>query len=491
MTTNAIIHSTPSIPAGRAIATSHSTSASTPDLQYANLCKADPNTACLSGKLYRWKLDHWQAQTAEECEKDAFAWLAGFDPARATVSTARACADAAKLMSRKLPNPDKDRTIIPVIGSWLIVEEDGSIHAVEPDRSAGICHRIKSSRPIPVGPYAPQPLDPDSLFAKFLNKSLPDPQVQALVQEYIGYTLTPTASRQQAQFWIGNAGSNGKSTLLNIVRALHEKATAMRLDGLKGFELEPLIGASLAFCDETPQGHINQQILKTLIAGGELPIRGLYEKGGSYAPQAKWILCTNHLPKIRDTSTAWWRRFHVIEWNQRMTGSDIIRDLDRRIVKTELDLVLDWALVGLQRLIRQKSFAVPKQAEAAKQKSMQHTDSVLEWVENCGVVRVANDMVLEKPVIYKQYYDYCDRNGLFINGNAEFFKRLLTVFPGMEDSRIKKRVGTKTERVRCYPIALGVFNDEQKAEDPQADINAILMADLPMPEEDFDPFKDM
>ena len=73
MTQNAIIHSALSIPAGRANAIGHSTSASTPELQYANLCKADPSTACLSGKLYRWNRDHWQVQTAEQCEQDAFA----------------------------------------------------------------------------------------------------------------------------------------------------------------------------------------------------------------------------------------------------------------------------------------------------------------------------------------------------------------------------------------------------------------------------------
>jgi putative DNA primase/helicase len=475
--------------AGPAVSSGRSSSASTPDLQYVNLCKADPRTACLHGKLYRWEHDHWHIQTPEQCEQDAFDWLASFDPARATVATARSCADAAKIMSHKLPKSDAELIIIPVLGRWLIVAGDGSINAIEPDLSMGVCHRIQSNKSIPLGEYVPQPLNPDSLFAKFLNRSLPDPQVQALVQEYIGYTLTPTASRQQAQIWIGNTGSNGKSTLLNIVRALHAKAAAMRLDGLKGFELEPLIGASLAFCDEAPQGHINQQILKTLIAGGELPIRGLYERAGSYAPQAKWILCTNHLPKFRDTSTAWWRRFHVIEWNQRVTGKDIIHDLDRRIVKSELDLVLDWALEGLQRLIRQKGFAVPQQVDGAKRKAMQEADSVLEWVEHCGVVRVASGKVLEKSFIYKQYQDYCHRNGLFINGNAEFFKRLLVVFPDMESSRISKREGNRVERPRCYPIGIGVFADDLPTADPHATLNAMLVANTPAADEDFDPFK--
>lgn len=477
--------------AGPTVSKNHGTSASTPDLQYANLCKDDPNTACLSRKLYRWNRDHWQVQTAEQCEQDAFDWLANFDPARATVSMARACADAAKLKSGRLPETDKDRTIIPVIGSWLVVEGDGSIHAIDPDRSIGICHRIQSSKPIPLGPYVPQPLDPESLFAKFLNKSLPDPQVQALVQEYIGYTLTPTASRQQAQIWIGNTGSNGKSTLLNIVRALHEKAAAMRLDGLKGFELEPMLGASLAFCDEAPQGHINQQILKTLIAGGELPIRGLYEKGGSYAPQAKWILCTNHLPKFRDTSTAWWRRFHVIEWNQRVTGSDIIHDLDRRIVKTELDLVLDWALAGLQRLIRQKNFAVPQQVEAVKQKSMQETDSVMEWVENCGVaVSTLPGQMISKAELSALYRDHCDQQGLMPFGHAEFCKRLNAIFPMVREDRPVLTVDGKKERVRRLGLMLGHFDLGGATTTAQhAERDAMLMANIPTADEDLDPFK--
>lgn len=108
--------------------------------------------------------------------------------------------------------------------------------------------------------------------------------------------------------------------MLNIVMALHEKAVAMQLDKLEGFNLSNLIGATLVVCDETPKGKIDQQVLKSLISGGATSINRKFKDVLSYQNIAKFIICANHLPALIDQSDAFWRRLHVVEWNQTFYG---------------------------------------------------------------------------------------------------------------------------------------------------------------------------
>lgn len=451
------------------------------ELQYAELCSRDSHNAVLNGVVHVWKQDHWQVQTDEEAAGDALQWLSIFDRGHATARTAQSCLDTAKFLMRQLP-PAPSETIVPVEGRWLVLNEDGNYEAVEPDPAVGVCYRIQCGKVIPNGPYEPEPLPADSLFAKFLETSLPVPEVRDLVQDYIGYSLGRSSDLQVAQFWSG-AGANGKSTLVNIVSALHEKTVAMRLDKLDGFDLDALVGASLAVCDETPKANINQQALKSLVTGGKMQVNPKHKKHFTYVPQAKWIICSNHLPAIVDQSHGYWRRLHLIEWSQQIPRQKAIRDLDRRIIRDELHLVLDWALIGLRRLRQRGDFIVPAVVEMAKADAIQISNTVSQWVEDCGVAMADGEAMTDKSVLYARYFAYCDKNGLTPVGNAQFFIRLRNLFPVLREDKTTRTVGMVKERVRRLSLVLGKFPEEPAKDNPvAATADTTMDADCPFPQ---------
>lgn len=456
---------------------------------YAEDCGNDRYTACDDGVVYRWQQDFWYAQTQKQSNTEAMKWLNKFDRAKATAAVAQTCVDTALLLMRPLPaRPPKSITIVPLQNRWLFVEPEGQICAVEPDSAVGITHRIACYNDIPVGSYVPQPLSPNSLFAKFLNSSLPDQTVQDFVQEYVGSTFIANNRFQVGTLWIG-AGSNGKSLLLNVVRALHERSAAIRLDKLDGFDLEALVGASLAYCDETPKSKINQQALKSLISGGSVQINRKFLKPVSYRCTAKFIICSNHLPSASDQTDGWWRRLHIVEWNQQIKGKNIIHNLDERIIENELGAVLDWALLGLQRLLARGDFAVPQVMEQAKQEAIQSSNTVASWAEAAGVslARVSGQMIA-KVDLYQQYRNHCMQEGVMPVANPEFFKRLRTLFPTAESDRVVAKVNGVNQRARRLGLVLGQFDIERPADDPNAELNALLTANIPTADEDFDPF---
>lgn len=272
------------------------------EILYGELCQRDSDLASHNGKLYAWVGDHWSLQDEDLNERRALRWLQGHARKRAHIEAARSCVKTAASMVAYLP-PKATDLVVPATDTWLVVNQ-GQWLAQAPDRKVGVCHRIASQHAIPIGAYQPQPVPDGSLFGRFLDRSLPDKEVQAAVQEYIGYSLSASTAMQLAQMWVG-AGSNGKSVLLNIVRALHAKAVAMRLDKLDGFDLTALAGASLVTCDEMPRASINQHALKSLISGGAVEINPKFRDPFTYAPTAKWIVCGNHVPLITDHSHGW------------------------------------------------------------------------------------------------------------------------------------------------------------------------------------------
>lgn len=347
------------------------------EIAYADQCATNSRVAADNGLLYCWIGDHWQSQDENENLRHALRWLSHHDRKRANKAVAKSCVETAILLVKRLPHKSQ-RVILPLNDLWLLMNDSYEFVVAQPKREIGVCHKINVSVPTLSGIHTPQPVPENSLFAQYLKTSLPDEKVRELVQEYIGYTLTGNTKFQTAQLWIGS-GSNGKSVLLNIVRALHAKPVAMELDKLDGFARAAIVGASLVACDETPKGKINQQTLKKLISGGVVDVTPKYCQPFSYQPTAKWIICANHLPSLSDHSDGWWRRLHVIEWNVQVKGMNIIADLDQRIIDTELGIVLDWALAGLQRLQKRNHFHIPDVVEQAKSEAMADSNSVLDW----------------------------------------------------------------------------------------------------------------
>lgn len=444
----------------------------TPDMQYAYHVQASPDV-CTNGELlYRWDGNCWKFLEDKAAQKMVLIWLGKHMSKRATVATADSCLKAALLMANSLP-PKPDGLVIPLYGMWLHVDQQGQIRAEYPNRSVGVTHAVPIAASMPVGDYVPAPLPEDSMFAKFLKSSLPDVEVRELLQTYIGYTLTGHTSHQVAQFWIGQKGGNGKSTMLKIAMALHEKAVPIQLDKLDGFSLANLIGATLVACDETPKGKINQQMLKSLISGGATSVERKYRGDISYANTAKFIICANHLPALTDHSDAFWRRFQVIAWDETFKGGKTIPNLDQKIIKNELHLVLDWALLGLQKLQRDGDFFLPQASHEAIHQAKLESNNVASWAEDNGVAYCSpKQLYMAKSELFNDYIEYCRQQRLVPCAMPQFFNRLNNLFPAID----VKRPGSGKNRPRCVNLTIGVFSPEDLSKQVQQELNEISQA---------------
>lgn len=377
--------------------------------------------------VYRWHGTHWDAIPDEGFERQALTWLIDDGQWPASAANARAACATAAIYLPQLHDP-VETPIIPVKNGYLHL--DHGVCLKPADKALGLRHVLRCE-------YDPLADEPEE-FLGFLNRVLPNPDVQARVQEYVGYTLLPDTRFQRAQIWLGT-GANGKGTLVNIVQGLHARTAAIQLDALDGFRAANMIGASLVYCDEAPQRGINEQFIKSLIAGELVQIDRKYRDPVDVRITGKWLILANHIPAVTDQSIGFWRRFDIVPFNVEIPAGERDPMLARRIIDRELSGVLNWAIQGLTRLLARGRFdeRLPDVMRAATETAKIETNSVAAWIQACDVSLATVSDTLRTDV-YEHYDTWCKRNGMKSVGSPKFWARLKdSMYPLLKGRQIK------------------------------------------------------
>ena len=402
--------------------------------------------------LWNWKGTHWENASEDDAERDAYKWLEKNSFEHTTAANAKSAVSAAKLHLPKTPSKDSPNVIIPCLNEYVHVFDD-RIEQHPHDRTEGIKHLISCD-------YDPSNnLTP--LFTNLLNTSLPSLAIRSRVQEYIGYTLIRDARFQRAQIWKGS-GANGKGVLANVVQALHHKTTAIDPADLKGFKLSSMIGASLMYVDECPMRGIQEQTLKSLIAGEAVQIDRKYKDPITTKILGKWVILANHMPATTDQSEGFWRRFDIIPFDHTVSENKRIANLADQIINTELSGVLNWALEGLMRLLKRGHFEIelPPEMVEAKSKAKQETNSMEAWFieEDISVGSLATT---SKTKVYEHYSSWCKRSGMIALASPRFWGRMKQDKKGLLNLRDRKSGGYLCNIILNTPAADWVEEKKQ------------------------------
>lgn len=381
---------------------------------YAMALAASGDVATDGQMLFHWDGTHWQPVRDEDGERDAYRWTVKHDRDHVTPDNARKAHKAAILWAPELPTPTT-AVVIPCRNGYVHVAAR-TLALVPADKTLGLQHVLACD-------FLPTTA-PAVRFLQFLETVLPDADVRARVQEYVGYTLTSDARHQLAQFWLGG-GANGKGVLANVVQALHGATAAVSLDALDGFRISALIGASLIYVDEVPRARINEQLIKSLIAGETVLVDRKYRDPISLRVRGKWLVLGNHLPTVTDHTTGFWRRWDIVPFDVTIPEAERDPMLAQTIVETELSGVLTWGLEGLLRLQLRGAFDVFKPAAMSRvlHTAKAETNSVQAWFDD-GEITASTDCGTPKDDVFTDYRFWCGQNGLTPMASPRFWTRL-------------------------------------------------------------------
>jgi len=259
-----------------------------------------------------------------------------------------------------------------------------------------------------------------------LCKWVPDEDTRLFLQEYIGLCLIPDTSFRMAVFLYGD-GSNGKSLFIEgVSKIFGETMSFIPLHRLaERFETANLLNKLVNVCsDIDPQYLRDTGTLKSIISGDR--IKGEYKHGRSFhfTPVARLLFSANELPRARDRSEGWYSRWGFIEFPNHFPRNSAYKKRILTALEKEKAGIFNWALAGLQRLMKDNTFTESRRMQDARREYILTNDNILAFLTEYTEYGPHVDTHIPTKHLYTYYRWFCEENGYQIASSREFVRQL-------------------------------------------------------------------
>ncbi|PKL09212.1 MAG: hypothetical protein CVV51_04865 [Spirochaetae bacterium HGW-Spirochaetae-7] len=230
--------------------------------------------------------------------------------------------------------------------------------------------------------------------------------------------LTGDCSLQDLEIRVG-AGANGKSVLASVQSALMgdycwtappELLMDSNRRGGPSPELLNLRGRRLVLVGESGEGdRLDLSLVKRLTGSDSITARALFSNVmATFEPQAKFVLSTNHAPRLARVDFAIRRRVRLVPFNRRFEGASRDPHILRKLLE-ERHAIMGMLVRGAQAYAA--SMAMPPCAEidAASGEYLDSEDFIAQWIDACARLEQAAQTL--SGDLYKSFTAWAEREG--------------------------------------------------------------------------------
>ena len=299
----------------------------------------------------------------------------------------------------------------------------------------------------------PVTYDPNAYSAdldKMLNKVFKhDREVIDLFEEMVGYILIKNA-RFRKGFLLYGSGSNGKSTVLNLLKKFigEENLSTVELKKLSDPFLTAELEHKLANIgdDIDPKEITDTGTIKKLFTGESMTVQRKYQDPFILKNYAKMIFSCNQLPRILDKSQGMYSRLMLIPFTATFSADDEDFDpfIEDKVTTDEaLSYLLNIGLRGLRRLLHNNKFTEPKVVIDALEEYKTSNSTVLTWIEEEGIT---TSELLEHPTdkLFSNFKDWCTRSEIKYQSSIRTFHKDIEEKYNFERIRRRKKDNWKS-----------------------------------------------
>ena len=361
-----------------------------------------------SGRLLAWANTHWRLLEEPELASKVFGVLANAKYIRqgdvlefpATAKTAKNVASMAVGTLIATPLDEALPHHLPLSNGTL----DLRTLTIEPTTKE---HNHRWVVNIAFDPEARCPA-----WRKFIAEVIPEQDVRMHIQEWMGYALM-SGNRWQRMLWLHGPSGTGKSTFLKALGLLlGPAAVAVSSEKFDDYTVAQLANVRAGLCAELSPRLLRTSTVKSLVAGDPVNARHPYGRPFSVKYTGKLIWGSNALPPL-DQGEGMWRR--IVPIGMFVTPAWIDHGLEETL-KEEASGILNWAIEGLRRLLRDQmpngGWPLPASVQATIDEYKAATDLIGRFAdEEVELIDGAHIPMLE---VYQRYVSWASERNVKI-----------------------------------------------------------------------------
>lgn len=295
-------------------------------------------------------------------------------------------------------------------------------------------------------------------WLKYLSETIQTPAVIDQIQEFAGLCLTRDTRFAKCLFLFG-PGADGKSVFIKTLIKLvgEDNTSAVSFAELeKEFNRSAIYNKLLNVSTEVGSKALESPYFKAIASGDTISARFLFKDVFFFRPHCKLVFAANRMPRVLDNSDGFFRRILPVEFKQQFIGADADLDLEEKL-EAELSQIFKWALSGLGRLRKQKTFTDCEETQRLLLDYRRSNNPVLEFLEDRLIIGDKYQTTCKE--LYTAYRNYCKEGGYFELGRANFFRELYAAKGNLTQARPWVNTPEGKKRTRVVK-GIGVLFDE-------------------------------
>jgi putative DNA primase/helicase len=210
------------------------------------------------------------------------------------------------------------------------------------------------------------------------------------MQTLMGYAITGETGEHLLPDFYGT-GANGKSTFISAITGVLPDHAAIAPEGLLVEQkhdqhperLAMLRGRRLVVSLELEKRAVLAEgLVKSITGGDRISARYLYGQRFDFTPTHTVVLVTNHLPRVRGTDEAIWRRLRVVPFTVTIPPAERIPDFGALLAELHGQAILAWLVRGAVDYY-QHGLTEAAQVVQATFNYRQHEDVFAQFLAEC------------------------------------------------------------------------------------------------------------
>ncbi len=265
-------------------------------------------------------------------------------------------------------------------------------------------------------------------FLTFLGETLYEEDLLTC-QEWFGYLLWKRYHEKKALVSIGQTDT-GKTVFLSTIINFLGKGNISSVDlheitPYNRFAAEHLYNKYVNICDELTSNDLKDvSKFKKLTGRSKLDAEPKFKDKFTFENFAKFVFATNKMPILQgnmEDPESYYNRWIIFLFDNKVEEKDKDKELIEKLgKKEELSGILNWALIGLKRLLDNKEFTLNKSWEENEKIMKSSGESVYSFSVN-GIELY--DGFTGNDIIYEKYIEYCNMNNKIVENQISFGRK--------------------------------------------------------------------